>query len=261
VELATREWGDERKPRAILVHGVTSSSRTWWRVGPWLAANGWHGVAVDLRGHGSSPRVGNEHDVGLDELAGDVYETVAELPGGWERVDVLLGHSLGALTVLRLRGLHGAVTRRIVLEDPPGPASSDPKEIARSIEEDAAKVRQDPEVFASEQRAANPAWAEEDVSNGVANMLDCDAGPVAALIRRGLRYDLVGQVGALDVPTLLLLGSEERDTLLRGDERVAVANALQGGRSKTLDAGHNVHRDDFEGYVHALDECLGGPES
>lgn len=258
VELATREWGDEGNPLAILVHGVTSSSRTWWRVGPWFAATGWHAIAVDLRGHGSSPRVGGE-PVGLDELAGDVYETVAGLPGAGEGVDVLLGHSLGALTVLRLRELHGAVARRIVLEDLPGLSSSDRKAISHGIEEDAAKVRRDSEAFAREQRAANPSWAEEDVSNGVTNMLDCDAGPVADLIRRGLRYDLVGQVVALDVPTLLLLGSEARDSRLRGEERVAVLNALQAGQAETLDAGHNVHRDDSDGYVRALGEWLGSP--
>jgi len=258
VRLATRAWGEEGRPLAVLVHGVTSSSRTWWRVGPWFAQNGWRAVGVDLRGHGASPRVG-EGPVGLAELAGDVAETIGGLLGPGEGVDVLLGHSLGALTALKLCEDHGLPARRIVLEDPPGPASSDREEIARSIEEDAAEARRDPEAFKRKRRAENPAWADEDVENGLANMLDCDAGPVATLVRRGLRYDLVAQAGALDAPTLLLLGSKDRDTMLRGEERESVAGALRMGRTVALDAGHNVHRDAFEGYVGALGDWLVGP--
>ena len=57
MRLALENWGEEDSPLAILVHGVTASSRTWWRVGPWFAENGWHAVAIDLRGHGASPGV------------------------------------------------------------------------------------------------------------------------------------------------------------------------------------------------------------
>ncbi|MGH2816717.1 MAG: alpha/beta hydrolase, partial [Actinomycetota bacterium] len=59
VQLATRAWGDgadPSRPLTVLVHGVTSSSRTWWRVGPALAERGFRVLAVDLRGHGASPR-------------------------------------------------------------------------------------------------------------------------------------------------------------------------------------------------------------
>jgi alpha-beta hydrolase superfamily lysophospholipase len=56
----------------MLVHGVTASSRTWWRVGPWFASRGWYTVAVDLRGHGDSPRA--THGLTLDDLTEDLHD-------------------------------------------------------------------------------------------------------------------------------------------------------------------------------------------
>ncbi len=73
VRLATRtgEEGVEAvhspdRPLALLVHGVTSSSRTWWRVAPALAGRGFRVLAVDLRGHGASARA--EGGLALAEL-------------------------------------------------------------------------------------------------------------------------------------------------------------------------------------------------
>lgn len=75
--MASRTWGEEGRPLAVLVHGVTDSSRAWWRVGPWFAEDGWRVGAPDLRGHGKSPRIrGGES---LEDLAGDLSETLGGL--------------------------------------------------------------------------------------------------------------------------------------------------------------------------------------
>ncbi len=146
-------------------------------------------VAVDLRGHGSSPRIrGGE---GIEDLAKDVHDTAAEVLEPGERMDVLLGHSLGALAALKFCELHGDRVRRVVLEDPPEPESTDFEEVARGVETDAARAQQDPDALTREWIAENPSWAEEDAANGVLGLRNCDAGPGAELIRGGLRYDLV----------------------------------------------------------------------
>ncbi len=116
MKLAIRSWGQEGHPLAVLVHGVSSSWRTWWRVGPWLAQRGWRAVAVDLRGHGESPRA--TYGLTLDDLTSDLYETVIDLLKPGEHVDVLLGHSLGTLTALKLCEQHPGLVRRLVLEEP-----------------------------------------------------------------------------------------------------------------------------------------------
>ena len=256
MRLASRTWGDEGLPLTVLLHGLTSTSRTWWRVGPWFAAYGWRVVAVDLRGHGDSPRAcGIE---GLADLAGDVRETLSESVGPGERIDVLLGHSLGALTALEFCGRYGDLARRVVLEDPPGSESTNAEETIREMEGASARAREDPEALEQEMMEENPSWAEEDAENAVAGLLDCDPRTLISL-RRALRWDLAGLVGSLGGPALLVVGSEGDGSALPEPERTAVTGALRSGAVEALDAGHNVHRDDFDGYVRLLGGWLGGP--
>lgn len=256
MKLATQSWGEKGRPLAVLVHGLTGSSRSWWRVGPWFAANGWHALAVDLRGHGASPRMQDVEELG--DLAADVRETVTALLGSDARVDVLLGHSLGALTAMKLCEDHPDFARRLVLEDPPS-GGNDPDETAREVEQSAARAREDPLALSREMLSENPSWAEEDATNSVAGLRDCDAWALASFRRSGLRWDLVALAGAVPVPVLLLLGDEELGAALPAGERAAVAGALSRGSVEELEAGHNVHRDDFEGYLRVLGGWLGGP--
>lgn len=45
-------WGSSSDPPLLLVHGVNSNARIWWRIGPALAAAGHRVVAIDMPGHG-----------------------------------------------------------------------------------------------------------------------------------------------------------------------------------------------------------------
>ncbi|MCB0026454.1 MAG: alpha/beta fold hydrolase, partial [Anaerolineales bacterium] len=57
MKLHALTWGDPAAERsAVLIHGVTSNSQSWIRVGPRLAEQGYYVVAPDLRGHGDSPK-------------------------------------------------------------------------------------------------------------------------------------------------------------------------------------------------------------
>ncbi len=259
MKLATRSWGEEGRPLAVLVHGVTSSSRTWWRVGPWFARRGWRAVAVDLRGHGDSPRMAGGET--LAELASDVHETVQGLLNPGELMDVLAGHSLGALTSLKLGTEHPDLVRRLVLEDPPdskgGPSGFE--EIARDVEAGVARSKEDLEAVARTLRAENPSWTDRDVVNDVAGDLACDAKPVAALVRNGLRLDIPAMIEALEMPTLLMLGGEDKGSVMLEPERSTVVGMLRHGATEVFETGHNIHRDDFEGYVRLLGRWLGVP--
>ena len=259
LKLATKEWGEEGRPLAVLVHGVTSSSGAWWRVGPWFASHGWRAVAVDLRGHGESPRMSGGEN--LVDLAADVHETATSLLGPGERIDVLLGHSLGALTAIEIGTRYPGLVSRLVLEDPPdskgGPEGFEG--IAQGVEAGADQARKDPEAVTRRVRTENPSWADEDVTNDVAGDLACDAGPVAAMVRSGLRPDPAAMIGTLRMPTLLMLGSEDAGSVMLEPERTAVADALRLGEVQTFETSHCIHRDNFEGYVSLLNRWLGEP--
>jgi pimeloyl-ACP methyl ester carboxylesterase len=239
--------GAVHRPLAVLIHGVTSSSRTWWRVGPALAGRGFRVVGVDLRGHGASPRGGA--GLSLAELAADVAETV-EGP-----VDLLVGHSLGALVALELVGGRPGFARRLVVEDPPGPGSVDWGALAAGIELDTGRAAADPEALRRDLVAANPAWPPGEVERRVADLDDCDGRAVAAALRAGVRFDLAALLAAAP-PTLMLLAEEALGSNLTGLDRKAAVEALTHGTTRVLPAGHSLHREALDAWLSALDAWL-----
>lgn len=270
VRLATRSWNGTRDgggPLALLIHGVTSSSRTWWRLAPELVRRGYRVLAVDLRGHGSSPPVDDQ--LALADLTADVIETLrapgsdlpgvgVQAPGGnLPALDVVLGHSLGALVALDLVARVPGVTRRLVLEDPPGATGVDWPAVAEGIRADGRRARSEPEAMRRELVEANPAWVPEEVDRRLADLVACDSDGVAAALSRTTAFDLIGLANAVQVPTLLVIGLEELGSALVGPDRAALVGALAGRADvEVLDTGHNLHREAFERYLEVLDRWL-----
>jgi pimeloyl-ACP methyl ester carboxylesterase len=270
--LATRAWeegADPSHPLAVLVHGVTSSSRTWWRVGPALARRGFRVLAVDLRGHGASPLP----VAGLvaADLAADVAETVAadaagvagasgasasrRGPAAVPPVDLLVGHSLGALVALELMTARPGFARRLLLEEPPGPSSVDRVGLADGMEADRRRAVEDPEALRRDLEAENPRWPPGEAERRVADLADCDAPAIAAALRRGVPFDLAGLLAAARLPTLLLLADEALGSSLVGVDRKA-AMAAVGGATRVLPSGHSIHREALEAWLRELDAWL-----
>jgi pimeloyl-ACP methyl ester carboxylesterase len=235
----------------VLVHGVTSSSRTWWRVGPALVGQGFQVLAADLRGHGASPRT--VAGLSFADLAADVAETVGDDP-----VDLLVGHSLGALVALELVGRRPGFARRLVVEDPPGSTSVDWAALAAGIEADTGRAATDPEALRRELDAANPTWPPGEAERRVADLADCDGQAVAAGLRGGVAVDLAALLAAADLPTLLLLAEEALGSNLTGLDRKAAVEALRDGTTRVLPAGHNLHREALDPWLAALDPWLAG---
>ncbi|HEX7146591.1 MAG TPA: alpha/beta fold hydrolase [Actinomycetota bacterium] len=239
-----------RGPLAVLVHGVTSSSRTWWRVGPALAERGYRVLAVDLRGHGASPRA--VAGLSVADLAADVADTV-EGP-----VDLLVGHSLGALVALELVARRPGFARRLVVEDPPGSASVDWAALAAGIEADTRRAVTDPGGLRRDLEAVNPAWPPGEVERRVADLADCDAQAIAATVRPGVPFDLPALLAAAPLPVLLLLAEETLGSSLLGLDRKAAVEALPDGTTRVLPAGHSAHREALDAWLAALDAWLAG---
>jgi len=234
----------------VLVHGVTSSSRTWWRVGPALAGRGFGVLAVDLRGHGASPRA--EAGLAVGDLADDVAGTV----GG--PVELLVGHSLGALVALELVGRHPGFARRLVVEDPPGASSVDWAEVAPGIEADTARAVTDPEGLRRDLAAANPAWPPGEAERRVADLADCDGRAIADAVRPGVAFDLPAYLAAARLPILMLLADEALGSLLTGPDRKAAVEAVADSATRVLPAGHSLHREALDPWLAALDDWLPG---
>jgi 3-oxoadipate enol-lactonase len=237
-------WPADGVPRGrvALLHGVTSSSATWWKVGPALAAAGWDVTAVDLAGHGEGPGLPAEGG----DLATLVEAVVPRLPTG---LTLLVGHSLGAIVALSVAARHPGVARALVLEEPPGTVGGDAVQVADSIEASALAVRADRETFWQRVRLANPDWADADVEGSVAALELTDTQTITRALRTGLSWDLPALVGAVEVPVLVVAARQPEGaagagggSALLGPDRQAVRRLVTEARFVELDGGHSLHR-------------------
>ncbi|MEV7466322.1 alpha/beta fold hydrolase [Streptomyces kronopolitis] len=228
MRLYTHEWGAGERI-AVLVHGLMSDHRTWHRVGPELAGRGYRVLAVDLRGHGRSPR----GDYGPELFADDLVETLPAAP------ELALGHSLGglalSLAVERLR------PRRAVYSDPAWSLAG----LGQSV---------DPALFVAFKRADrarvrmfNPRWSEADLDIELATVADWDTATALAL-SAGHREDRTPHKPV--VPSLVQFAGE--GFLFSAPAAAELAD--RGFEVRTVPGvGHTLHRDDFDAFMAGLE--------
>jgi len=248
VKLAIHEWrprdADAATPHCLLVHGVTGWWRTWWRVGPALAAAGWRVAAVDQRGHGNSPRI--DGTITVRDLAADLASII---DGIGRPVDLLVGHSLGGAVVAELAIAWPDLAGRVVLEDPPAISrGTDEQWLARQQVEIAAALS-DPDGEARRTLARNPSWLEEDARQDVEGKALADGAGIVASFRAGIGTRVLELLPRLTMPALLLLADEVRSVFPR-QARYQLAGTLAPTLKQiTIDAGHTIHRDRFDDYM------------
>ena len=220
----------EYRGTALLVHGLSSDSESWWRVAAALEADGWDVAAVDLRGHGYGARAEN---YALTDYARD-------LDDGW---DLVVGHSLGgAAAVLAAQRPH--FTKLLVLLDPvlDVPVAEEAAIIADQVAELG---------FTAESLARDkPHWHERDRAAKLVGVQRVDPAAVTGTFTDTGRWDVTAQARALTMPTLILSGDPAVYTMLDpalGRELGAVV--VEG-------AGHSPHRDRPEETLTALREWL-----
>jgi pimeloyl-ACP methyl ester carboxylesterase len=253
--LATHEWNRpstvDADRTAVLVHGVTGWHRTWWRVGPALAALGWRVVAVDQRGHGRSPRIDGHTTV--PELADDLATTIEAIGG---HVDVLIGHSLGAAVSSELAATRPELVRRLVLEDPPAITRAGDVAWLETLDREMRAAVEDPESEVRRELAENPRWLEEDARQNVEGRAMADREGLVATFERDTGARVLDLAPTLTVPALYLLAAEGRSAFTSEPRRRLEANLPRTARLVVIDSGHTVHRDRFEEWMATVADWL-----
>ncbi len=102
VDLSLAEAGTDQPKRIVVLHGFAGAKEDFTEWLDRLAAEGWHAVAYDQRGHGESGHPSGEEAFSLQILEDDLAVVADSL--GWDRF-VLLGHSMGGM-VAQLFALH-----------------------------------------------------------------------------------------------------------------------------------------------------------
>ncbi|HKA49812.1 MAG TPA: alpha/beta hydrolase [Candidatus Dormibacteraeota bacterium] len=231
MKLHVREWGTGNRA-AVLIHGITSDSNSWWRFGPDLAARGYHVLAPDLRGHGLSPR----GEYGPEVWAEDLLDSIPANP------ELALGHSLGGLVLaVALERLQPA---RAIYEDPAWRVR--PERHAQAVQEFAAQKGWGREQVA----AANPRWPAGDVDAKLEALQCWDPGTAPAVLD-GASWDYTPARPV--VPSLVQLA--DPSDLVPPDQAERLVEA--GFEVRVVaGAGHSIHRDDYQGFVGGLDAWL-----
>ncbi len=246
-ETTLQTWGT-RGPVVLCVHGITSSRRSWTRLGERLAPT--HRVfAYDQRGHGDSAAVAGS--MTLERSVRDLEAVRDELPGP---VHLLIGHSWGGAVAL-LGGLRMS-PQRIVAIDPmvrvtPGTFESEYVDDLR-------------DVFARDPAAREPAIREMyeglapvDVDAKLHAMTDMS---IASLERLGRDndvdsggWDLRERIADYPIPLLVLAAGIE--SVLSASDLAFLRES--GGPNVSIrvfpDDGHNLHRTAFDEFASAVE--------
>jgi len=246
--VALQHWPAADGPvrgRLVLIHGLSSIADSWWRMGPALAGDGWDVTAVDQAGHGGRPLGGEASDAALTEA---VLAVVPEPP------DVLVGHSLGALTAVALLAREPRWARVAILEEPASLLEPETcLALADGIVADVAAVRADRRPVLARVAREHPEWAEPDVHWAVEGIAQMDPAPFARRLRRlahdpELRVPLAERVLGAAPAAYVLAGRGDRPFMdggsaLRPAERDELARRLPDGRVVEIAGGHCLHRD------------------
>ena len=154
---------------------MTSSARSWWRLGPAFAASDRRVIAVDQPGHGHTGHWVGHHR--FRDNAADLSAFVRA--AGLERPDLqVIGHSWGAMTVAALpaAGLRPAT---IVLLDPPAMPHA---VMAAMVAEATDQFREDLAGGRSAIRAENPDWPDGDVDAKAEALSQLDVEAVRSVL-------------------------------------------------------------------------------
>lgn len=244
----------------VLTHGTPSWSYLWRRVAPALADE--RPVYLwDLPTYGDSTGAPSGE---LPSLAGHA-RTLAALVEHWGlSAPVLVGHDIGAATVLRAHLVHGVPASRLVVAD----ATLLPPWITGATQHVRAHLdtyRGMPHhlftaLIATHLRTAVAGTLGDEAERAYLDRYAGAAGQQryldqAAGLREDDTRDVVARLGEITVPTDVVWGGE--DTWLPPSTAETLRDAIPGARRQIVaDAGHFLTEDAPEAFLEVLTEAL-----
>jgi len=240
MRLAYLEWGSAGTPM-LLLHGITSSARAWWRFAPALVDLGYHVYAVDMPGHGQSDILA---DYRPDQIADVMAALLRRLSLAGATV---IGHSWGGAVALLLASrAHELGLSRAVLIDPA--LAMNPVFGAEMLTRYLQNVGMPRNEALPLVRATNPDWHACDCYWKAEALEQCRPDSVRGVFIDSGVWHLPPLLAQTAVPLLLLLAdpanSISAPALLAEAER-ALSRGI--GRSVVLPGTtHNMLRDNFD---------------
>jgi pimeloyl-ACP methyl ester carboxylesterase len=196
----------------LLVHGFASSAEHNWREPGWvdlLEEGGREVVAVDLLGHGNSPKPTSPEE--YDSVESRVADQIA----GYDQVDAI-GFSAGSHVLMHLASEHPERFRRVVLMGV--------GEKAISAEEGDSS-----DILSALEGEPDPENMQGVVFRRLADANRNDRSALIAFLRRPAKRLTAQDVGKISCPVLVVVG--DQDPFGPGD---GLAEAIPGADLVTL---------------------------
>ena len=249
------EYGKPAGPTIIFLHGLLGSSRNWRSVAKALSDH-YHIFALDLPEHGNSPHSASTSLIAMNNLVTAWIER--HIPGGY----ILCGHSLGGKVAMahackKPQAMQGLVVVDIAPRDYPPEHHLPTLNALLSLKIDALQSRKEADDALSEKI---PNWAFRQFL--LTNLRE-DSGSWKwranlAVLRSSiseLSINPLSQNDSYDGPTLFIRGG--KSGYLRSEHFPLVKAAFPSAEIFTLmNAGHDVHVEDKDGFLIHLKEFL-----
>lgn len=146
--LKLRLWDHGRPgPVVLFVHGYLDTGRSFDAVAAELPDM--RCLALDLRGHGQSDRVGAGGSYHLLDHMKDLAIVLSALAKKGEAVEVLVAHSMGGNVAYLLAGAMPSLVKRLLLVDTCGAPPEEPEEVPGRLEELMKSVLAEKRPFSS----------------------------------------------------------------------------------------------------------------
>jgi len=242
------------RPPFILLHGATDNGLCWTPVAELLAEQ-YDVIMPDAQGHGLSDRLGR--DFTFRNHIAQVGALIKEL--GIDK-PVIMGHSMGAATVVDVAVEHPSLPKAIILEDPPWglpePTESEnneeQKKQAEAFRELLVGLRnQTPEEIINQQRAANPRWSEAELVPWAEAKRQFDPSLFSKPIINTRSYEEL--VPDIKCPALLIIGDGGIVTPEVAENAARLWKSRQPFNWVQIsNAGHNIRREQFKEFCGKL---------
>jgi len=258
-------------PPLVLIHGITSSSRTWKSVMPRLAEK-YTVIAPDLLGHGKSAKPQGDYSLGAYASGIRDLLVALEIPKA-----TIVGHSLGGGIALQYAYQFPDRVGRLVLVDSGG-IDKDVNIVLRAATLPGAELVL-PIMFADPLHEAglkvrgflnkvglHPSADVQGVSEGFSSLTEADARRAFLHTVRSV-IDPMGQKVsakdrlylAADIPSLIVWG--ERDRIIPSSHGQLAHELMPNSRLELFPgAGHFPFNDDPDRFIQVLDDFIESTE-
>lgn len=254
------------KPVIVMVHGVTDIGLCWTTL-TWKLQDSYNIYMLDARGHGLSDpfTCSDDGETLIKDVVGFVKAMNINKP-------ILMGHSMGAATVMRVGAQYPDLARAVIMLDPglPRKNAGDQPSVPTSQNDKAPQNKPanniDPEKqVAGNNQNFNDLVAKGHLENPKWGMVDCKYwalskiqyhGPYTQEQSQAMRGTMSSgdALAKIAVPSLILKADAPAEKRKTNEEAV---KGLQRVKLVHMDgAAHNLHHDQLENTVKEVTEFL-----